>query len=557
MKKIISRMFIAFTFLLALLPTFFYRIIFAEEKQISDYNNEAYTKFNILSENEFFVANIVTNQVEHYNNGEISSFGTYGENDDNGEFTTIQNLCILKNNEIVVFDDLNKLHFFDSLNNHTKTIKTIKITDSQNKITFKPVGKICDITSDIYSNVYLLDYENGYILKTNSSLSNFEVIKEVSVSKNAKLTILNNTNEIVILDENKLSNGTSSISLEEASKTIFSDAKNFVYIVYENKIEKYKDLVLTQTKSEIQKGTGYSINLENGNIFYYLNGEIKTISNFASNIEDFSNPIDDKEKVALTNQVQIFKINNNTKLLKNPYSTTSLLDLTTEDYVIELAKTQEFEINFYYVMINKNNQTYLGYLEEKFLTEQMFSQINRLSIPIRNDIPYYKYPNISQDYKLSSLSKNLEVVEVSQFCLNNINYSTINLNGTFVYVNSNDLIEADNQSISTYLITNATISPYKNEDIVLYSTIDKTEIITTISTKTNIKLIESFENGMSEIEILKDNRIIHAFIETKFVVPQNDFTIPLTIILSFVCLITLIFIIIKFKKDKSKNKFNN
>lgn len=543
MKKIFAIILVFFSVLL--LPSFS-KIIFADNLEFDSSN---YTNFVILSENDFYCVNKTTNKITHFINDSVVSFGRYGENDQEGEFGIVQILRILKNGEIVIYDDLNKVHFFDSSFNHIVTIKTIKITEN-NKTTFKALGKITDIATDVFSNIYLTDYENGYILKTNSSFTNFELQKQISFSQNCKLTILNTTSQIVLLDNSMLITDDNQIMLNNNPIAIFSDAKNFVYVVYDNFIEKYKDLVLIDTKSDITKGDFYSINLVNGTI-YYFNGEIVSLKGFATNIQDLPLPTDYTQKTALNEICKIYYLTKPAPLLKNPYSATQVSQLNKDDQVIFLSNVDEFENSFYFVMTLTNQGYQTGFIENRFLAQQTIPQKEVKVKPIRKDIPYYKYPNLSSDFCLSVLN-NENISQIAEISLNGQNFSVIKLDNSYVYVNSNDIIDADNEYISTFLTTNAVISPYKNDVINFYKDEEKTSVYFPITTKTNVRLIKSYQNNLSEIEILWNNKILHGFVETKYFVPQNDFTIPLTIILSFICIITLVIIVIKFKKDNTK-----
>lgn len=551
MKRFIIAIFIIFC---SLVFPIYSQVVFAEENNLDNYNDPKYTNFNILSQDNFYVLNSQTNQIEHYYKGEISSFGSYGEDETLGQFTTVLKMIVTKNGEIAVFDNLKKLHFFDSNHNHIKTIKTIKQTINGTS-SFKTVEKISDIKSDIYSNVYLIDYVNGYILKANSSSSNFEVIDEVSVSENSKLTVLNNSNETALVDETKFYYNNQNISLSSPAKDIFTDAKNYIYIVSENKISKYANLEF-KDEVQIENANYFSINQETGTIFFWQNGQINSISDFASNIQNLSAPVDDKQKVALSTTVEIYKCNQTTSLLKTPYSYEPIITIAENDKVVVLSKSQDIAINYYYVMLEKNSQTYLGYVEEKFLSEEIPQTLNLKALPIRKNIQCFKYPNQNQDYNLFTLDSTKTYDIISQITLNRETFYAISFENCVVYANINDLIEQDYcNSISVYLITNATISPYNNEIVTIYDDENKTNVMITKTNKCNVKLISS-ENGMSEIEILENNIILHGFVETKFIVNQNDYAIPLTIVISLICLITLLVLIFKFKKDRSK-KFNN
>ncbi|MGN1208342.1 MAG: hypothetical protein ACI4TI_02635 [Christensenellales bacterium] len=547
MKKLLYILFITLTILLVPANGNF---VFANQKELQDFFTSQYSNFNLISQTEFYCVNSSTNQIEQYNNGETTSFGTYGE--ESGQFTEVQKLLVLKNGEIVVFDSLNKLHFFDSSFQFTKTIKTISQDGA-----LKPIGHVSDIISDIYSNVYLLDTTNGFVLKTNSSSTNFEIVKNITLSSSAKLTIINNSNNFVLLNNKTLKTTSTETELETTPQSLFSDSKGFIYLVYSNKIEKYTQNLTLVDSSDAEIGNYYSVNLENGTIIYLSNNKIQTLENFVSNSEDYTPPTNINNKTPSSQSLKLFSPTKSVNLLKNPYSSTSVAELSVQDKVILLGKTEDFETNFCYVMFTKNKQTVVGYVEEHLLSAVTIPTSNASLIPVRNDVPYFKYPNDSEEFKISTLNPSFSFKLNAEVEIDGTNYYELALDSNFIYAKADDLIDAENTSINTYIITNAKIAPYKNENIVLYASPEKTTQLLCINTETNVKLTNNLQNGLSEIELLIDGKIVKGYIETRFVIPQNDFSLPLTIILSLVCLITLIILILKLKQDKSKNKINN
>ena len=98
-------------------------IIFAETKDINDYNTTDYIEYNILNENEFYTVNTITKKIEYFNNGNVTLFGEYGVN--KGEFTDVKFFKKLQNGEFCILDNLNKLHFFDENFTYINTIESI------------------------------------------------------------------------------------------------------------------------------------------------------------------------------------------------------------------------------------------------------------------------------------------------------------------------------------------------------------------------------------------------------------------------------------------------
>lgn len=542
MKKFLISLFILLQVLFIPIPL--NNTIFAENQVLSDFSSNNYSNFTILSQTEFYCVDNQTNQVVHYKNGDTTSFGKYGEA--SGEFAQIKKLLILKNGEIVVFDNLNKLHFFDSNSNYISTITSTKIDNS-----LTPLGQVYDIQSDIYSNVYLLDSTNNYILKASSDSKNFSVVSSTTLNSNTKFTILNNSQNFVILDNCELKSGENQISLEIAPKSLFSDAKNYIYLVYNEKIEKYNQNLTLINNQENSIGENYSINLENGEIYYFQDAEIKTLKDFASNLEDYTPPVDVKDKTPLSENIVILTPTRQVNLLTNPYSSKTLKVLNTQDKLILLAKTQDFETQFCYVMYQNANETFIGFVEERYLTPLELPSKNEEIIPVRNDVPYYKYPNAQIDYKISNFTQST-LSMLNEFELDGVMYYQIKLNDFIIFAKSDDFINSDISLVNVYLITNAQIAPYNNENVILYLDENKTEILLTINTPQNVKLLEKQSNGLSKIQVLYSNKIVTCYVETKFIVPNNDLSLPLTIVLSVICLITITVLLIKLKKDKSK-----
>lgn len=523
-------------------------IIFAEEKQIGDYNTNDYFNYQIFSENNFFTVNKITNKIEHFNNATIDSFGQYGNT--NGTFTEIKFFRVLKNGEFVVLDSLNRLQFFDSNFNFLKVFQHISVSNS-----FVSLGNIEDITTDIYSNIYLVDSTHNYILKANSSMENLQVFKEFDNLTNSKITFLNNSDDVAILQANTLSLNENCIDINTTCHEIFSDALNFIYLVCDNQILKYNNNLSLINTFESELGLEYNINLENGKIFYFKNNELITISNFASDISNFTPPNDINDTTLINNPTQIYTINASSNLLSNPYSNECVINLNLNDKVILLANTENFEINFAYVLYLKDDIYYLGYLENKFLTPLILETTNYLITPIRNDINYYKFPtsvlNKSPQYKLIYDEKYTVVREIA---LDNKIFLEIKIEDNFAYVLNEEVLNTNLNYINTYLNTNAKLNLYNGEkQIIIYDNINKENPILTLTNSVKVKIIKSF-NNMTKISLLIDNQIITGYVETRFIKYESNYFMPLAISLMLISILLLVVLIIKFKKESTKRK---
>lgn len=544
MKKYISFIFIIIAILFVPIVE---TTLFAKSIEIEDFDFSSCTNFAIQSETEFYCYNSSTNQIIHYTDGNISSFGESGDNV--GQFSQVQALLVQKNGGIVIYDkNLNKLLFFSSNFTFLNEVRTIKMSS-----TLKSLENVTDIISDIYSNVYLIDSSLNLILKANSTSTNFEIISQSPQIENAKFAILNNKEEFIIQSNLSLFSNNNSITLEFSPKSIFMDAKNFIYLVFDNKIEKY-DINLTFIENiSIQNGQYFSINLETGTIYYLYNNQIVTIENFATNIENATPPINAFDKIPLESSCQICTVLQNISLLNNPYSNKAVISLNKNEQVVLLASSNSFETNYCYVLYSASNQNYFGYIQQKYLSVQSIPEQNLSLVPTRNDVNYYKYPNSNDSFKISNLSTNQTYQSTKIITVNNKTFYEIKLNETFVYCQNFELIDENEKYIKQYLITNATIAPINGQNVLIYTNLEKTEILTQLSSKTNVNLISN-NNEIAEIEFMFNNSITKGYIDSKFIEYKNDFTIPLTITLSLICVIVLVIIAIKFKKDKSKNK---
>ena len=159
-------------FVLSLIFLPFNGILFAEEKDLVNYNLTEYKQFNIISETEFYCVNTTTKKIEHYNNGQVTNHGEYGINE--GQFTDVKFFKKLQNGDFCLLDSLNKLHYFDINFNYIKTIQTTLDNNS-----YYPLGTVTQIITDLYSNVYLLDTTNNYILKSNTNSNYFEILTKI------------------------------------------------------------------------------------------------------------------------------------------------------------------------------------------------------------------------------------------------------------------------------------------------------------------------------------------------------------------------------------------
>ncbi|MBE5745754.1 MAG: hypothetical protein E7359_00490 [Clostridiales bacterium] len=522
--------------------------LFAEEQIIDNYNTTNYFNYKIYNETNFYTVNKLTNKIEHFNNNIVTTYGEYGNTD--GKFTEIKFFKVLKNGEFVVLDNLNRLQFFDSNFNFIKIFQHIK-----NNTTFELLGNITYITEDIYSNVYLVDETHGYILKANSSMDNFEIVKNNLQLSNSKISYLNNLNEIVILQNNTLTINNINITVEKDCYEIFSDALNYIYLVCNDEILKFNTNLSEIASIELPKGSEYNINLENGKIYYFLNNKITVCENFASDISTFDPPVDINNPELLTSQIDIFTINNTCNLLKNPYSNECLLKLQSGDEIIKLASIQNAGIDFTYVLYLNNNTQFIGYLENKFLTYKTLTNTNYTVLPIRNDINYYKYPtNTLENTLQNKLIYNEQYTVTREILLDNCLFLEIKLDNNYIYVLNEEVLNTELSYVNLYFNTNAKLKLFGEETkINLYDNLNKDNIIMSFNKTTKVKVINNY-NNLTEVEILINNTIYKGFVETKFVYHDEIYYIPLTIFLMIISILILIVLIIKFKKELTKRK---
>ena len=521
--------------------------VFAEDLQNNLNFNEHFC-FEIYSQNHFYCINKTTNKLVKYVNGEITEYGELGDAD--GKFSNIIFFKKLKNGEFVVLDNLNRLQFFDENFNHLKTIRNIYNNG------FIPINSqnISDLSTDIYSNVYLLDATNNLLLKANSSQDNFTVINNYSNLTNSKLAVLNSNNNFVILKENSLILNNNSLTISNDCYEIFTDALNFIYIVQNNEILKYNTNLQLIDSFTHTKGSEYNLNLTNGTLYYILNNQIVTLENFASNISNYAPPIDVTENKTNNLKVEICNVTKNCDLLINPYSSESEIKVYPEDNIIKLAKTNNLQIEFAYVMIVKNNVTYLGYIENQNLKNKELNTLNLNVTPIRQNIKFYKYPNKFNYLTDNNLIYNEYYTVTREIIIDNINYYELYLNNSYVYCLKNELLNSELNYINTYLQTNAKLCLYNNEtEINIYNNENKENVILTLTKNTNVKILNKNSN-VTKIQLIKDNQIITGYVETRFVKFQSNYIIPLTIILSLISVVVLLILIYKFKKELTKRK---
>lgn len=518
-----------------------------ENSELHTFDENLYKHYHYKTLNEFYYVNLETNKIEHYLDGLVTSFGEYGNID--GSFTEIKFFKVLQNGEFVILDSLNRLQFFDSGFNHLKTLQHIKSNSN-----FILLGNISCLTSDIYSNIYLADYTNGFILKASSESENFEVVKSVILSENSQITILNSSNEIVVLQDDIIKTNNATKSLENAH-FIFCDALNFIYVVCDSKIVKLNFNLEIISEIELNLCREYNINLTHGTIYYIQDNTLKLLDNFAEDITSYSPPVDALNEILLTNGVEVYKLNQDTNLLSNPYSNINETKLTLDTQVFVLGETTEFENNFYYVLYIENENYILGYLEKKYLTELNLDTFNYSITPVRSDVRYYKYPtstlNLLQNAKLNYGESYLVTREIEY---NNIEFLEISLGLNYIYVLKSETLNTNSNYINLYLNPNAKLSVYANfTEIPIYETDDKTNIKIVLNKTTNVKILSS-TNNFSKVSFIYENQIITGYVENKFVVKEQNFIIPITIILVLICIIVLAILLLKIKKESTKTK---
>jgi len=554
MKKIFG-VFILLVLMLCggLSPTVFnntlnaYNINFSQKSESSthDFEEDLYKHYYIKEENNFYYINLQTNKIEHYNFGSITSFGEYGNTD--GKFANIKFFKVLKNGEFMVLDSLNRLQFFSSNFAHLKTLQHIK-----NGNNLLPLGNISSVAQDIYSNVYLIDYTNGFILKANSGMENLEVVSTSTFNENSNLTILNTSGEIVTLTNNVISKSENTTTTEEDAHFIFSDAQNYIYVVLNTQILKLDTNlnVVGSFKSNI--GREYNINLENGYIYYILNNAICLIKNFATDISSYTPPVDVNSTTLNTSPIQVYSLNAETSLKNSPYSQVGE-KLSLGTLVLVLGKTTEFENNFYYVYYSQNNDYALGYIEQKYLQKQEIETLNTLVIPVRSDVKYYKYPSLQINVlQNNNLNLNQTYQCIRKITYNNTVFAEILIDNNYVYVLNEEVINKNEAYINTYLATNSELKLYNNHtEINIYNNIECESIICTLNKNTKVKIISN-HGAFTKVSFIYNNNIITGFVENKFVVKQQKFIIPLTIILITTSIVILIVIILKYKKELAR-----
>ena len=141
--------------------------------------------------------------------------------------------------------------------------------------------------------------------------------------------------------------------------------------------------------------------------------------------------------------------------------------------------------------------------------------------------------------------------------INNIEYAEINFNNSFVYVLNNETINTNTHYINTYLTTNARLKLYSNyTQINVYNNLNKEEVLLTLYKNTNVKILESTKE-LTKVSFIYENEIITGYVENKFVVIENNFIMPITIILTLVSIIVLVVIIILIKKRTNRKQKTN
>lgn len=533
-------------FLVLLCPIANINKIFAEE----NFNQTNYDNYILKNETEYYRVNKTKTEIEHISNNETSYFAKYGVDATKGEFTEITFLRILKNDEFSILDNnLSKLHFFDKNFNFIKTIEYISYNG-----TYKKLGNISFVTEDIYSNLYLIDTTNNCILKVNSSQDYFEVINSsFTFHTDSKISILDNKNNFVLFDSNTLILMGKTKILSENIVSMFVDAYNFIYLIYDNRIEKYdSDLTLKDTLF-CSCGKYININLEDGKIFYISDDEIKVIDNFISNTLTYSHPTDAMEKVALSDKIETMTTKNKIFLLSTPYSTSSDIVIESNEKVILLGKTLDLSSTFSYILYSKNDETHLGYTENKNLSIALEQNTNESFTPSRKDVSYYKYPQ-SNFVTLGKL-EDKSYTSTRKIIFDNKNYIEIKENDKYIYVLEQELVSTSLEYVDDFIQTNAKITPNGEKEIKLYYDKNMENLLTTLSDSKNVEIIEEFENT-TKIKLILDNNIIECFVDSKNVQYGNNIVLPITILLAFVCITLFIILTIKLKKESIKRKNN-
>lgn len=524
--------------------------VFASSQTELDFSS--YSQLNILDENTIFGIDKINNKIVKITNNQVETFGEYGNSD--GQFTEIKFFKVLSNNELLVVDSLKRLQFFDTSFNHLKTVQYIS-----NNSQLSLIGEIKSICCDIYANIYLLDSTNNQIIKANSQ-STYAEIFEKNLDSSIEYISLNINGSLISASTTTLFFDSSSKTLQEEIDDIYVDALNYIYIKTTSSLFKYNiNLNLENSIQLPENCTNLSLNLEKG-IFYYLNSSTTNISkiiNFASDVSNFAPPFNITENIAQNNKTNFARITKACYLYSTPYQISSDIHLTINTEFIILVENFDENLNFTYIMLEKNNKIITGYIKSDCYEILTNKNITQNAYPIRKDIPYYKLPLKSYSnasLKLGTLNFEQVYETTQKVTFNGLEYFEIKLNESFVFVECKNVLQDVNSYINVYFKPDCIVKPINNEKAVnIYSSPNKTDVLYITENPLNVRAIKKIDSTY-EIQFLLDNEIKTGYVESSNLFEnKNNFIIPIIIAIVLICLIIILIILFKFKKEFKRN----
>ena len=301
-------------------------------------------------------------------------------------------------NSVFVFDELKRIQKFDAEFEHQKTYQYVKATD------YYLLGNVADITKDYFGKLYFVDFENNKLLtidNTDDFILELTVNFDFEFDQNSKIAVNPNGDLLAVFFDEKImlfDMETLAVKKEIPAsnvKNIKIDCLNNLFLIYENKIEKYDfdSFEKVDTINFDIQIKSCSLNIENGK-FYVLSDKIYKFysEGFSANATGGDAPVD-ISITTLNNEICEFaRVKNKTKLFTTSVSFSSSDEIDENQIVVCLKKDIAENSQMCYCLANMNNEQKTGYVSKVDLEFLTLESNNEVFETVCKNVNIYTYP---------------------------------------------------------------------------------------------------------------------------------------------------------------------
>lgn len=357
------------------------------------------------------------------------------------------------------------------------------------------LNKICDI--EIINDVlHIIDAETNkiYAYSNSSLISAFDSLVTFTINENSKLDYIQENNTLLILCDNVLyvlnitENTLTQIDLPSNSTAISHDFYKSIYVLSQNAIYKYENLVLTKTETLNTNYSAFNIEKEDGKIYLFnnTNQNFVTYKNleFVNSLnENYSHPVDLPSYLS-NDIVKIARTKENVYVYEYPFKNGLNYNLTNKNVYILNEDTFN---DYYYVCFNNVDENNFRTLSAGYILK---SDVEVLSYSTLGISETFTVITKTKLYSLPTLltynGNNLFVGELNvgetvrttyvkltnnEYTIDNCNFYIVEYNDIIAYVKDIDVLSSKVNHVEEILKTNAklVVSEDKYNSVYIYA----------------------------------------------------------------------------------------